>query len=86
IWSAKCLGWRGNCKVVNKLYKLYIYRAAAGLSGSYDISDTTLNFMTDDNDSQKYALHIKLATSMLKPGLKANTLMRYLQYSNVSKS
>ncbi|MDE5005043.1 lysophospholipase, partial [Francisella tularensis subsp. holarctica] len=63
IWSAKCLGWRGNCKGVNTLDKLYRYRAAAGLSGAYDISDTTLNIMTDDNDSQKYALHSKLATS-----------------------
>ncbi|AEE87395.1 hypothetical protein FNFX1_1009 [Francisella cf. novicida Fx1] len=86
IWSAKCLGWRGNCKGVNKLDKLYRYRAAAGLSGAYDISHTTLNFMTDNNDSQKYALHSKLATSILKPGLMANTLMSYLHYSNVSKS
>lgn len=42
--------------------------------------------MTDDNDSQKYALHSKLATSILKPGLMANTLMSYLYYSNISKS
>ena len=86
IWSAKCLGWQGNCQDVNKLGKLYKYRAAAGLSGAYDISHTTLDFMIDNNDSQKYALHSKLATSMLKPGLMANTLMSYLYYSNISKT
>ncbi|APC91472.1 MULTISPECIES: lysophospholipase [Francisella] len=86
IWSAKCLERQGNCQGVNKLEKLYKYRAAAGLSGAYDISHTTLDFMIDNNDSQKYALHSKLVTSMLKPGLMANTLMSYLHYSNVTKT
>ena len=42
IWSAKCLGWRGNCKGVDKLNNLYKYRAAAGLSGAYDIGSFQL--------------------------------------------
>lgn len=37
IWSAKCLGWQGNCQGVNKLGKLYKYRAAADLSGDFMI-------------------------------------------------
>ncbi|QIW10094.1 lysophospholipase [Francisella sp. LA112445] len=85
IWSAKCLGWRGNCKGVSKLNSLYKYRAAAGLSGAYDISQTTLNFMTDNNDSDKYAIHSKLITTILKPGLMSNTFMSYLHYGNTSK-
>lgn len=86
IWSAKCLGWRGDCKGVDKLDNLYKYRAAAGLSGAYDISQTTLNFMTDNNDSTKYALHSKLITTMLKPGLMSNTFMSYYHYGNISKT
>lgn len=86
IWTAKCLGWRGDCESVDKLDTLYRYRSAAGLSGAYDVSKTTLNFMTDNNDSSKYFLHSKLITSMLKPGLMANTFMSYLNYSNVSKT
>ncbi|WP_041263937.1 alpha/beta hydrolase family protein [Francisella salina] len=86
IWTAKCLGWRGDCEGVDKLDTLYRYRAAAGLSGAYDVSNTTLDFMTDNNDSSKYFLHSKLITSMLKPGLMANTFMSYLNYSNVSKT
>ncbi|AFJ43487.1 hypothetical protein [Francisella orientalis] len=86
IWTAKCLGWRGDCEGVDKLDILYRYRSAAGLSGAYDASKTTLNFMTDNNNSSKYFLHSKLITSMLKPGLMANTFMSYLNYSNVSKT
>ena len=86
IWSAKCLGWRGNCKGVDKLNNLYKYRAAAGLSGAYDISQTTLDFMTDNNDSNKYALHSKLITTMLKPGLMSNAFMSYLHYGNTSRT
>lgn len=85
IWSAKCLGWRGDCEGVDKLNSLYKYRAAVGLSGTYDISQTTLKFMTDNNDSDKYALHSKLITTILKPGLMSNTFMSYLHYGNTSK-
>lgn len=86
VWTAKCLGWRGDCKGVNKLDKLYRYRAGAGLSGAYDVNQTTLNFMTDNNDSEKYALHSKIMTSMLKPGLMSNAFMSYLNYGNTSKT
>jgi hypothetical protein len=86
IWSAKCLGKNGNCQGVDKLDHLYRFRAAAGLSGAYDVSNITLNFMTDNNSAKKYALNSKLVTSMLKPGLLANTFMSYLYYGNTSKT
>lgn len=86
IWSAKCLGWRGNCTGVNKLDKLYRYRAGASLDGAYDISNTTLKFMTDNNTSEKDKLHNKLITSVLKPGLLANTFISYIHYGNTSKT
>lgn len=86
VWSAKCLGWRGNCKGVSKLDKIYNYRAGAGLDGAYDISHTTLKFMTDNNTSEKDKLHNKLITSVLKPGLLANTFMSYIHYGNTSKT
>ncbi|AIT08612.1 lysophospholipase [Candidatus Francisella endociliophora] len=86
IWSAKCLGWPGNCKGVNTLNKLYKYRAGAGLDGAYDVSNTTLKFMIDNNTSKKDKLHNKLITSVLKPGLLANTFMSYINYGNTSKT
>ncbi|GAB4222832.1 MAG: hypothetical protein Kow0076_4700 [Francisella sp.] len=85
IWTAKCLGNKEGCQGVNKLDNLYNFRAAAGLSGAYDISNTTLNFITS-NYAQKLKLYNNLTTAMAKPGLFSYTLMSYLHYGNTSKT
>jgi hypothetical protein len=86
IWMAKCLENKSNCPQVSDLDNLYSYKAASGLSGAYDVSDTTLNFIKDNNDAKEYKLHSKLVTSMLKPALLANAFMSYLHYSNTDKA
>jgi len=86
IWTAKCLQNTSTSPEVDKLDSLYSYKAAAGLAGAYDISDTTLNFIKDNNDAKAYKLHSKFVTSALKPALLANAFMSYLSYSNVDKA
>ncbi|AIT08611.1 lysophospholipase [Candidatus Francisella endociliophora] len=86
IWTAKCLENKQNCPNVNTLDNLYKYTAAAGLAGVYDISDTTLDFLIDNNDPKEYKLNNKSLTTMLKPALVANAMVGYLAYSNVSKT
>jgi hypothetical protein len=86
IWTAKCLEDKTNCPQVSKLDNLYSYKAASGLAGAYDLSNTTLNFIKDNNDAKEYKLHSKLVTSMLKPALLADAFMSYLHYSNTDKT
>ena len=86
IWTAKCLENKTSCPDVGQLDSLYNYKAASGLAGAYDLSDTTLNFIKDNNDKETYKIHSKLVTSMLKPALLANAFMSYLHYSNTDKA
>lgn len=86
IWTAKCLEDKKNCPNMSNLDSLYNYKAAAGLAGAYDLSNTTLNFLVDNNNPKEYKLHNKTITSMLKPALVANAMVGYLFYSNVAKT
>ena len=86
IWMAKCLENKTSCPQVGKLNNLYDYKAASGLDGAYDISNTTLNFIKNNNDTKEYKIHSKLLTSMLKPALLTDVFMGYLHYGNTSNS
>lgn len=87
IWTAKCLQSSYSCyHYVNPLNSLYRLRAVAGMSGAYNISNVTLNFLEDNNDSDEYKLQSKLVTTLLKPALAANTLISYLYYGNEDNS
>ena len=86
IWTAKCLTDKNSCKQVSNLDNLYSYVASAGLSGAYDISGVTIDYIKDDTDAKKYKIHNSLITAMLKPSLATDTIASYIHYGNTDKA